>query len=435
MNQISRRRLLGASGIALLGAGGLSLAGCGDNGGDSTSPGESKRLLFTWWGSTDRQERTNQAIAAFKKANTGYQINPQPLTWDTYWTKLATQVAGGSPPDVIQMDFGYITEYVARNALLPLDEFVPKSIKIDDWSADSLAGGKLDGKLYGVTAGLNSMAMIVNTTVLENAGLEVPSDDISWEDFATLTKQLAAKLPDGSFGTHNGGLSSVLFEAWVRQRGKNFYQDGKLGFDEADLTEYWEYWQDLQKAGAATTPEIEAENAGDMANSLIANNKAAFTFAWSNQLNAFAKASKGEMDIRMYPGGAAVKPGQYYKSSMMFSISAKSKNKDAAAAFINSLVTKGAVAEKLGSERGVPPSPGLRAQIEANASPQDKRIFEYIAAIKDKIGATPQPPPKGAAEIDDRIFPERAEEVAYGKASIQQGVQKFFDEAPKALGG
>src|SRR5690348_7314708 len=78
------------------------------------------RLRMTWWGGADRAKRTQAALEAYQKHNTGTQIDTETIGWGDYWTRLATQVAGGNAPDIIQMDYRYIYEYARRKALKPL---------------------------------------------------------------------------------------------------------------------------------------------------------------------------------------------------------------------------------------------------------------------------------------------------------------------------
>ena len=56
------------------------------------------------------------------------------------------------------MDYRYIVEYANRNAIAPLDEFVGGALQLDDFDKDQLDGGKVDGKLYGISLGANSVA-------------------------------------------------------------------------------------------------------------------------------------------------------------------------------------------------------------------------------------------------------------------------------------
>ena len=85
-------------------------------------------------------------------ANTGVKIDGETLAWGDYWPRLATQAAGRNAPDLIQMDYRYVAEYARRGALLPLDEFIGKSLDISDFDKASLDSCKVDGKLYGINS-------------------------------------------------------------------------------------------------------------------------------------------------------------------------------------------------------------------------------------------------------------------------------------------
>ncbi len=79
-----------------------------------------------------------------------------------YWTRLATQTAGGNAPDLIQMDYRYIFEYARRGTLLDFTPYMGKGLAIDDFGAPNIDSGKVDGKLYGVNLGVNSSMAAVN---------------------------------------------------------------------------------------------------------------------------------------------------------------------------------------------------------------------------------------------------------------------------------
>jgi multiple sugar transport system substrate-binding protein len=312
MAQLSRRSFLAAAGAAGLGT---LAAACGGTGGGPAASGgggggSNGSIQMTWWGSPERHKRTQEALKKYESLHDGVKIRAQFSGWDGYWEKLATQTAGGQPPDLIQMDYAYITEYAGRGALLPLDEYVPDKLAVDDWADTAVSGGKVGGKLYGMNTGINSMAMMYNAELLKELGLEMPDYTMSWDDFIALGQQVKAKAPDGLYATQNGLFESVPFEPWLRQRGKNIYAGGKLGYEPADLTEWFTMWLDLQKAGVAASAEEQATAVGDVQNSLMVRRKSAFHFGHSNQLTAFAGLSKFEVGLHMYPGGD--KKGQYY---------------------------------------------------------------------------------------------------------------------------
>ena len=78
------------------------------------------RVRCFWWGNPERDRRTRAALDAYRRRR-ACRSAPSCMGWGDYWTKLATQTAGGNAPDLIQMDYRYIYEYARRNTLLALE--------------------------------------------------------------------------------------------------------------------------------------------------------------------------------------------------------------------------------------------------------------------------------------------------------------------------
>jgi multiple sugar transport system substrate-binding protein len=400
-----------------------------------TWSGGAKTIGMAWWGSTERHRRTQDALAAFGKRHPDIKINPQFSGWSGYWDKLATQTAGGNPPDVIQMDYSYIVEYARRGSLRPLDDLLPRVLHLSDFDADALAGGKIDNKLYGVNAGINSWALLVNVTLLKSLGAELPDAGMTWADFATLTKRIGKRAPAGVFGTEYAVYDGNALECWLRQRGKSWFTaDGALGFAPADLAEWITYWEDLRKTKAAATADLQASAAGDVQNTLLVRRKVAFDFASSNQLTAYASLLKDEIALRMYPLGAAgSRPGQYLKPSMLLSLSAKTGHPTEAATLVDALLTDPEITAILGSERGIPPSARVRGALKDKADPVEQKTFEYIEFVSGRVGPLPPPAPLGGGEVTGKHLMFAGQQVAFGKATIAQAVARFFEDAQRAL--
>jgi len=89
--------------------------GSGSQGGGGGGQGETS-LALAWWGNPTRNKNTQAQIDAYMKANPNVKIQPQPGEFASYWERLATQTAGGTAPDIIQMDMAFISEYGNRGA-------------------------------------------------------------------------------------------------------------------------------------------------------------------------------------------------------------------------------------------------------------------------------------------------------------------------------
>ena len=132
------------------------------------------------------------------KANPGLTITAQPGEFSSYWDKLATQTAGGTAPDIIQMDMNYISEYGSRSALLDLG-----SIDTSKFVEGTVDSGKIDDKLVGVNAGINSAVIFANPKVFEKAKMDLP-DDTTWTWDQLIEIGCGGRLQSGSALRHGG---------------------------------------------------------------------------------------------------------------------------------------------------------------------------------------------------------------------------------------
>jgi multiple sugar transport system substrate-binding protein len=117
---------------------------------------------------------------------------------------------------------------------------------------------------------------------------------------------------------------------------------------------------------------------------------------------------------------------------MLMSVSASSKNADAAVAFVNYLVEDPEGTKALGVERGVPASEKIRNALTPELDELGKTMVEYIQMLTPKVGSLPPPPPNGAGE-NSFLLKKVAEEVAFGKLSTNEGGEKFVEQAAANL--
>jgi multiple sugar transport system substrate-binding protein len=333
------------------------------------------------------------------------------------------------------MDYSYIASYASKGYVRALDDLVPKVVDLTSFSADLLAGGAIDNKLYGVNNGINCTALVGNLALLKQYGFELPDHTMTWTDFAKLVKQIGKKAPDGVYGCEYAAYSSTALECWLRQRGKTLYTpDHKLGFAPADLAEWIGFWEDIRKAKGAAPADLQATAAGDIQNRLLARHKTAFDFANSNQLIAYSSMITDQLALHMLPQGpSGSKPGQYLKPSQLFSMAATTKHVREAGTLIGGLVTDPEMTAILGSERGIPPSTAVRAALKPKAGAVERQTYDYIDFVSDKVGQLPPPAPPGGGDVTGKVLTGAVQQVAFGKSTIDQAVAKFFDDAGRAL--
>lgn len=425
----TRGDFLRVSGGAFASVGLIGLAGCG-----GADDGEAE-LRMTWWGEQRRHERTQEALEAFQRNNPGIGITAELSGGGPgYEDKLATQAAGGNAPDLFQMEPNLFAEFAGRGVLLELDQFVDEGLRLAEWPRDTVDLNRIDGSLLGVPLGLNSFMLLYDAAVLEEAGVEAPGQDWTWEDFEAVANDISRAMGGGYFGTEDASGDPYFLEVWVRQRGGElFNKEGRLGFERRDLTEWLEYWASLRSSGAAVPAEIQALSAGDVTDTPLATGDAAMEFDFSNRLAAFSGLIENEVGYNTIPNGSSgSRYGMYIRPALTMCGYSRTDYPEEAAQVMNALVNTPEVAEPLGTERGVPPSPEIREFLEPDLSDEDRRIVEYVEDVAENQEPLTIPRPPGVSEFDEALT-RMSQDVAFGRLTPDEGTDRLFQEAERIL--
>lgn len=421
-----RHFLMGSSALIAAGAAGLRPAF-----------GQDGRLRLIFWGGQDRADRTYKVTDLFAERG-GSQIDGEFLAWNDYWTKLATQVAGGNAPNIIQMDYRYIVEYATRGAIRPLDQFVGGPLQLTDFDEDQLEGGKVGGQLFGISLGANSVAVLVNETAFEEVGVAAPTRDSTYDDYMAMGEAFnSANIRGGMKALADGSWSEPMLDNWLRQQGLSLYTaDGQLGFGEEEMVEWFRMWQGIREAGVCVSAEDQALDTGAMESTMVIMGKSATMPSNSNQLVAYQALSQDSLTIINYP---RIEPGagggHYRKPSMFFSVGGDEANAQAAAEFISFFVNDPDAAQILGVERGIPCSAAVREGLAPSLDEKSQIALNFVANLGDLLGPLPPPPPPKAGEIDASVLRVIGQEVAFGARSPEDGGKAFVTEATALLTG
>ncbi len=439
MNSYTRRQVcqLGLSGLAGLTL--FDLAACGGSGGsagNASTGGGSETLQLSFWGDASRSKLTKNAINAYHQQHSNVTINTWYADFNSYFNKLNTQIAGGSSPDLIQMDISYVRQYVGDHQLLDLTSLInDKTIDLSDFDQGVLANS-MDAKvLYGIPLGGNYECLVYDTVFVQQAGVGAPPATWTWDNFATYTSQLSKALASQKvYGAADSSGAIDLFEIWVRQHGTELYTaDGKIAFT-ADVVASWlDYWDKLRKAGGCAPAETQAlDTSNGPASSLLTQKKAVFTSAHSNQFHGYQVLSTHKYALQIVPSGD--KPGLYLKPSMLMSISAKSKYANEAAAFINFLIVKPEGAKAIGLDRGIPGSARARAALLPSLKAEDKAVLAYADQVAQSGQSSPRTilDPKAAGKLLTELH-IAAQSVGFGKQSAMAAANSFYQNAVKIL--
>ncbi|MFD9325041.1 ABC transporter substrate-binding protein [Streptomyces sp. NPDC060065] len=440
-HQISRRTLFRtASGLAVAGALGSSLSACsGGTGAGSTS----SKLTMTWWGSDDRHNAYKKALATFQKSNPKIKIQETYSGYDGYFDKFNTNIAGGSAPDLLQMDTALVAQYARKGVLAPIDEYVGKTLDLTGFAKTLLAAGTVDGKLYGVPSGIGVNQLTVNRSGLEDLGLKLPDREWTWADLKKISQDVYKKSSGKIYGVDDGGGGALqCFEIFAREKGETFFSDDgtKLGFTSATLQEWWEYWAEMRKLNASPPPAITSAAHNDLTKNAVVIGKALFTFD-SGVYGAGGSITDAQLDFLPTPQGdwSGAREGNFVNGGVLLSATKASKKVADSVKIMSFFAQDDTAIKDMQLLRGIPPTEQARNLIASGLTETDKLNMANADYISQRVGKAtnalpaPVPPPQGADQIWDLLFQSNLA-VAFGKKSIKAQLSEFFDQAPGILG-
>ncbi|MCG8403258.1 MAG: extracellular solute-binding protein, partial [Firmicutes bacterium] len=232
---------------------------------------EAVKLRLTWLGDDMNKEKLDRSLKPFVD-ETGMEVETVyiPGTWEEYFTKIQTMVAGGEVVDNAYIAIEGFEMFRHMGLAQSVDRFVEKSEKnkekVEELFSDVPKGVAapftMNGELFGFPTSYNNVVMHFNTKLLEEAGVELPQADWGMEEFLEIcekltkeldgVKQYALSIPDGNF----------MIEAWLRNNGADFMTSDftKSTINSPESIEIFQLFQDLvHKYGYAPIPEPNVE--------------------------------------------------------------------------------------------------------------------------------------------------------------------------------
>ena len=399
----------------------------------STTADGKTQLNILWWGSQTRHELTTQMLEKFQEENPDIEVVMDYSDWDGYWTKLPAQVAGGQTPDVFQMDYAKLAQYVENGVMAPLDDYVADgSLDLSNVAQSVIDSGSIDGKLYAVSTGTNAPVMLYRKDILDDLGIEMPMNP-TMSEYTDISKKVyeATGLRD----TFVTSCSADNLRFRLRNYGMNLYNDdaSALGFDDPKyIVDMWQLALDSQNEGWGLM--IGEETATTAFDSMVTDSWSRYQN--SNELQAYRDATGKDISMVMIPNtDDATASATYLKPAMFWCVAADSDVKDAAVRFINYFTNDTSCYDIVGIERAVPISSEMREYVAPTLDEVGKQVVEFVDYVSQPNMASPlmNPDPAKHSEISD-LLSQYSDQVRYGEITdLPTAAQQFMDEANAIL--
>lgn len=281
--KLTRRTILGGTSLVITSA---LLAGCAGFGGGGGGTTDSKTLTFTTWASETEQAAFEQLIAEYEDANEGVTIELNVVPYDQMFSNIDAQLASGDAPDLFRVDYGNLGVYSSQDQLLDISDYFTQE-EADAFVPALWEAVSYDGKTYGVPHQTDVSALLLNTALLEAAGItDIPTkleDAWTWDEFAEVADKLRASLPADKYPfVYNwqlGGTSRWL--SWLFQAGGNLLEDDGVtpAIDSPEGVKALDFTKSFFEKG--WVPPTSSVKSSGYADSVFAEQTAAMAFVGS----------------------------------------------------------------------------------------------------------------------------------------------------------
>ncbi|NHM33621.1 ABC transporter substrate-binding protein [Neobacillus terrae] len=275
----------------------------------------------------DQHEKDLKAmISAFEAQNPNIKIKYEMASFDDYFTKLQTRLAGGSAPDTFELNYENFVNYASKGALLPLDNLLKADKEFDPSEINQKAfdAFQYKGKQYGMVESFSDVVLYYNKDLFDAAGVSYPNADWTWKDELDAAKKLTNK-DKGIYGTYAPIQFWEFYKTIAQNGGSIFNKDKtKATVNSPENIEALQWMVDkVNKYGVTPT---DAKMSGQSDGDLFKAGKIAMLRTGIWMMDSF-KDTPFKWDIALEPGNTQ-KAHHFFANSL--AISKDSKHPEAA---------------------------------------------------------------------------------------------------------
>ena len=175
---------------ALLGAAGLVLSACGTDSQSGASSGGA--TVQIWEGYTGVEAKAfSHMISVYEKQHPGQKVSSLYVNSDNALQKVLTAVRGGSPPDIAYLYGSWAPNVAQIPGVVNLTNVVKRpGVNWNDFWVGERDVATVNGKVIGMPALVDNLAVVYNKTLFSQAGLQPPGPDWTWAQFVADAKKL-----------------------------------------------------------------------------------------------------------------------------------------------------------------------------------------------------------------------------------------------------
>ncbi len=253
-----------------------------------------------------RVKAMNELIKRFEAANPGIKVKHTTFPYADYQTKIAAAMPAGQGPDVVQLFYGWVDNFIAAKFLQPMpkDVFPHDAIERDFYPIVSAM--KRDGEYYGLPTAVRSLALFYNKKIFQEAGLDPNKPPQTLDEYLDFAKKTVKR--DGAGNMLSAGVTMDFpgqDNHWWREGllrymgGAPFSADNrKVAYDSEAGVKALNWFADLQRVH-----KVGQAGFMDEGQAAFRAGRVAMTVDGSFRLGAFSAIKAFEWGVAELPAG------------------------------------------------------------------------------------------------------------------------------------
>lgn len=334
-----------------------------------SSPAQAIEIEYWQYFFEARVTAMEQLIENFEAENPDITVKMTHFPYADYRTKVAAAIPAGEGPDVVQLFYGWLNDYVEADLIqpLPTDAFPPAEIEAEFFP---MVGAMKRGDAYmALPTAVRSLALFYNERLFDDAGIDGPPATL--DELVETAKALTKK--DGAGNITQVGITTGMTgqdhhwfrEVLVRQFGGDPYVDGyqTVNYNTDAGRMALEYYTDLEK-----THEVTALGFMDEAQAAFKAGRAGMHIDGSFRIGALDKVRGlkwGVTELPAGPDGTKSNYSSYWVNAI--TTKAEAEKYEAAVKFMDYITSDAAMQVWLDTVGELPAKPSV-GLTDANSS-------------------------------------------------------------------
>lgn len=382
-----------------------------------TGPALAKTTLSYFSFTTDaaHTKTLESLIAAFQNENPEIEVKYTTAPFDTYFTKLQTDLAAGQAPDVFELNYENFVTFASKGTLQPLGPLMSKdaSLGASTFYPAALNAFRYGSQQYGLPITFSTVVLFYNKDLFDKAGVAYPTSKWTWQDELSA----ARKLTDATrrvWGTYQPVQFWEFYKA-AAQAGGGLKVSPSVQIDTPRNREALRWLVD--KTLVYKVMPSEAQMSGVANEDLFLNGQLAMLRSGIWMFDKF-KAAPFKWDIAVEPGGAR-KATHFFSNAAV--VSRTSKNAEAAFRWVKFLASSPAtVKARIDTAWELPAlslaqRTGLEAYLSKPLPASREAVFESL-----RYAVTP-PVVENQSQLQD-IINQELEAARLGTKTVEQAL-------------